>query len=257
VDSNASHGADIASQFLHKLRVHWHDMRRSVLVVDDDPKLVELLRLYLERDGYRVRTAAGGPQALEALRNGQPDLVILDLMLPEMDGLEVCRVLREEADTPVIMLTARTSEKDRITGFDLGADDYVTKPFSPGELLARVRAVLRRVGEREGPDELSFGELKIDLLRHEVLVGEDRVELTPTEFRLLEAMAREPGRVFTRQQLIHAALGYDFEGFERTIDAHVKNLRRKIEADPKVPSYIRTVFGVGYRFVPPEGARAT
>ncbi len=228
-------------------------MRRSVLVVDDDPKLVELVRLYLERDGYRVRTAGDGRQALEAMRNGPPDLLILDLMLPEVDGLQICRQVREQSDVPIIMLTAKTTEGDRITGLDLGADDYVTKPFSPGELLARVRAVLRRAGEPDGPPELTFGSLSIDFLRHEVRVEGSEADLTPSEFKLLEVMARQPGRAFTRRQLIHAALGYDFEGFERTIDAHVKNLRRKIERDPQSPCYLRTVYGVGYKFDPGRG----
>jgi len=231
-------------------------MRRSVLVVDDDPKLVELLRVYLERDGYRVRTAADGRQALEALRDGQPDLLILDLMLPEVDGLEVCRVVRAQMDIPIVMLTAKTTERDKIIGLDLGADDYVTKPFSPGELLARVRAHLRRAGEKDGPERLVFGALEIDFRAHRVTLEGRPADVTPTEFALLEAMAREPGRAFTRQQLIHAALGYDFEGFERTIDVHVKNLRRKIEPDPRKPRYITTVFGVGYRFVAEEASDA-
>jgi len=227
-------------------------MRRSVLVVDDDPKLVELVRLYLERDGYRVRTAATGREALDSLAEGQPDLLVLDLMLPEVSGLEVCRAVRERSDLPIIMLTARTTEADRIAGLNLGADDYVTKPFSPGELLARIRAVLRRAGNDDGPPLLMFGDLEIDFLRHEVRVKGTTAGLTATEFRLVGVMAREPGRVFTRRHLIHAVMGYDFEGFERTIDAHVKNIRRKIGRHPTGRSVVRTVHGVGYSF-DPEG----
>lgn len=224
-------------------------------MVDDDRKLVELIKLYLEKDGYRVLAANDGQEALVLARSKRPDLIILDLMLPRVDGLDVCRILREEEELeiPIIMLTAKTTEPDRIYGLDLGADDYVTKPFSPGELLARVRAVLRRAKGEEGPEELTFGELKIDFRRHEVLIGDKAVNLTPTEFRLLEVLARQPGRAFTRLQLVHAALGYDFEGFERTIDTHVKNLRKKIEPDPRNPCYIKTVFGVGYKFTPEEG----
>ena len=227
-------------------------MKRSILVVDDDRKLVELIKLYLERDGYRVLTAYDGQEALELARERRPNLIILDLMLPKIDGLNVCEILRRESEVPIIMLTAKTTEQDRITGLDLGADDYITKPFSLGELLARVRAVLRRAEGREGPEELIYGELRIDFRRHEVSLGGKPVDLTPTEFRLLAALAREPGRAFTRLQLIHEALGYDFTGFERTIDVHIKNLRRKIEPDPRNPRYIKTIFGVGYRFAPEE-----
>lgn len=227
-------------------------MRRSVLIVDDDPKLVELLRLYLERDGYRVRTAATGREALDSLAGGQPDLLVLDLMLPEVSGLEVCRAVRERSDLPIIMLTAKTMEADRIAGLNCGADDYVTKPFSPGELLARIRAVLRRAGNDDGPPLLTFGDLEIDFLRHEVRAKGTTAGLTATEFRLLGVMAREPGRVFTRRHLIHAVMGYDFEGFERTIDAHVKNIRRKIGRRRTGRSFVKTVHGVGYSF-DPEG----
>jgi len=228
-------------------------MKRSILVVDDDKKLVELVKLYLEKDGYRVLTAYDGQEALELARSKRPSLIILDLMLPKVDGLDVCEILRRESKVPIIMLTAKTTEQDRITGLDLGADDYVTKPFSLGELLARVRAVLRRVEGEGGPEELSFGELAIDFRRHEVLLQGRVVSLTPTEFRLLAALTREPGRAFTRLHLIHEVLGYDFEGFERTIDTHIKNLRKKLESDPRNPRHIKTVFGVGYRFEPGEG----
>jgi two-component system alkaline phosphatase synthesis response regulator PhoP len=229
-------------------------MKRNILVVDDDQKLVELIKLYLEKDGYRVLTAYDGQEALEVARSKRPDLIILDLMLPQVDGLDVCRTLREEEELeiPIIMLTAKTMEQDRIYGLDLGADDYVTKPFSFGELLARVRAVLRRAEGEEGPEELSFGTLTIDFRSHEVSIGGEAAQLTPTEFKLLETLVRQPGRAFTRLQLIHAALGYDFEGFERTIDTHIKNLRKKVESDPRNPRYIRTIFGVGYKFAPEE-----
>jgi DNA-binding response OmpR family regulator len=228
-------------------------MKGIVLVVDDDRKLVELIKLYLSKDGYGVLVAYDGREALKLAQNKQPDLIVLDLMLPGIDGLEVCRILRQESQVPIIMLTAKTTEQDKITGLDIGADDYLTKPFSPGELLARIRAVLRRVKvEGEAPEKIAFGKLKIDFSRHEVLVGGRAVNLTPTEFRLLEVMVRDPGRVFTRLQLIHAALGYDFEGFERTIDVHIKNLRKKMEPDPRNPRYIKTIFGVGYKF-DPEG----
>lgn len=230
-------------------------MKRSILVVDDDRKLVELIKLYLEKDGYRVLAAYDGQEALVLARSKRPDLIILDLMLPQVDGLDVCHILRHEQElkVPIIMLTAKTTEQDKITGLDLGADDYVTKPFSPGELLARVRAVLRRNEGGEGPEELEIGELNIDFRSHEVSVRGKAAQLTPTEFKLLETLTRQSGRAFTRLQLIHAALGYDFEGFERTIDTHVKNLRKKIEPDPGNPRYIKTVFGVGYKFTAEEG----
>jgi len=223
-------------------------MKRIILVVDDDRKLVELVKLYLEKDGYRVLVAYDGQEALKLARSKRPDLIILDLMLPQVDGLDVCHILRQESKVPIIMLTAKTTEQDKIIGLDLGADDYVTKPFSPRELLARVRAVLRRVEGEEGPEELVFEKLKIDFRSYEVKVGDRVVNLTPTEFKLLEVMAKAPGQVFTRLQLIHSALGYDFEGFERTIDSHIKNLRKKIEPNPQLPSYIKTVYGVGYKF---------
>ncbi len=228
-------------------------MRPTILVVDDDKKLVELVKLYLERAGYLVKVATDGQEALDAATSFRPDLMVLDLMLPELDGLEVCRRVRESSDVPIVMLTAKSTEREKIEGLNLGADDYVTKPFSPGELLARIRAVLRRAGEKDGPELVSFGGLEIDFPQHRVTVSGREVDLTPTEFRLLAAMASEPGRVFSRARLIHVALGYDFGGFERTIDAHIKNLRRKIESDPRDPKYVVTVFGVGYRFALEEG----
>ena len=222
---------------------------KRVLIVDDDQKTVELVKLYLNRDGYRVLTAYDGIEALRQAREGHPDLIVLDLMLPGMDGLEVCRTLREESDVPIIMLTARTTEQDKLTGLDLGADDYVTKPFSPKELAARVRALLRRLPGQRGPSEVRNGKLTVDFVKHQAFLGGRALDLTPTEFKLLGILAKEPGRVFSRAEIIDKALGYDFEGFDRTIDVHILNLRRKLEADPDHPKYIKTVYGVGYTFL--------
>ena len=222
---------------------------KRVLIVDDDQKTVELVKLYLNRDGYRVLTAYDGIEALRQAREGHPDLIVLDLMLPGMDGLEVCRTLRQESDVPIIMLTARTTEQDKLTGLDLGADDYVTKPFSPKELAARVRALLRRFPGERGPSEIKNGKLTVDFVKHQAFLGKQSLNLTPTEFKLLGILAKEPGRVFRRAEIIEKALGYDFEGFDRTIDVHILNLRRKLEADPDHPRYIKTVYGVGYTFL--------
>ena len=221
---------------------------RKVLVVDDDVRTVELVKLYLSREGYRVLTAYDGVEALRLAREGRPDLIVLDLMLPDIYGLEVCRVLRRESDVPIIMLTARTTDQDKLTGLDAGADDYVTKPFSPGELAARVRAVLRRLPGERVPVQISHDELTMDLEKQEARLAERPLNLTNVEFKLLSVLARNPGRVFSRAELIERALGYDFEGFDRTIDVHILNLRRKIESDPSHPKYIRTIYGVGYRF---------
>jgi DNA-binding response OmpR family regulator len=223
-------------------------MNKKILVVDDDKKMVDLIRLYLEKDGYRVLAAYDGSEALEISRHKAPDLVVLDLMLPEVDGLDVCRILRAETRTPIIMLTARTTEDDKLVGLDLGADDYVTKPFSPRELVARVRAVLRRTAESEGPSLLQFGDLAVDFLKHEVLLGGSPVRLTPSEFKLLATLAREPGRAFSRIELLEKVFGFDYEGFERTLDVHIMNLRKKIERDSTRPEYVLTVYGLGYRF---------
>jgi len=228
-----------------------------ILVVDDERKVVELVTLYLKREGYQVLAAYDGLQALELARQKQPDLIILDLMLPGIDGLAVCRALRNEGNNvPVVMLTARTLEEDKLTGLDTGADDYVTKPFSPRELVARVRAVLRRVREQrdDGPSELRRGDLVLDFVRHEVRVRGEPVYLTGREFNLLATMMREPGRAFTRSDLLDSAFGFDYEGMERTVDVHVMNLRRKIESDPSHPTYIQTVQGVGYKFAPDHEA---
>jgi two-component system, OmpR family, alkaline phosphatase synthesis response regulator PhoP len=223
--------------------------RRSVLVVDDDVKTVELVKLYLNRDGHQVLTAYDGVEALRLARESRPDLIVLDLMLPDIDGCEVCRTLRNESDVPVIMLTARTTDRDKLTGLDLGADDYVTKPFSPRELAARVRAVLRRLPGEHRPVQITHGELSLDFAKHEAWLAGRPLDLTSVEFKLLGVLASEPGRVFTRTGLIQEALGYDFQGFDRTVDVHILNLRRKLEPDPNHPGYIKTVYGVGYKFV--------
>jgi two-component system alkaline phosphatase synthesis response regulator PhoP len=220
---------------------------KRVLVVDDDAKTVELVKLYLKRDGYRVLTAYDGIEALRLAREGHPDLIVLDLMLPGIDGLEICRTLRTESDVPVIMLTAKTTDQDKLIGLDLGADDYVTKPFSPRELAARVRAVLRRLPGERGPDQIKHGELTVNFLKHEAFLVGKPLNLTTVEFKLLAALIKEPGRVFSRAQLIESALGHDFEGFDRTIDVHILNLRRKLEPDPSHPEYIKTVYGAGYK----------
>jgi DNA-binding response OmpR family regulator len=220
---------------------------RTILVVDDEREIVEVLRRYLELEGFRVASAADGRAALAAFQRERPHLVILDLMLPEVDGWEVARRIRAAGGVPIIMLTARGEEADRLLGLGLGADDYVTKPFSPREVVARVRAVLRRTAGEAVPEVLTVADLTVDLARMEVRRGGEPVALTPTEFRLLAALARAPGRVFTRLQLIDLVHGHAFEGYERTIDAHVKNLRQKLEPDPHRPRYVLTVHGVGYR----------
>jgi DNA-binding response OmpR family regulator len=222
---------------------------KKVLIVDDDIKTVELVKLYLTRDGYQVLTAYDGIEALRLARESRPELIVLDLMLPDIDGLEVCRILRHESDVPIIMLTARSTDQDKLTGLGLGADDYVTKPFSPKELAARVQAVLRRLPRERGPEEIKIGELSMNFTKHEAWFAGKLLDLTSVEFKLLGVLAREPGRVCSRTSLIEEALGYDFEGFDRTIDVHILNLRRKLETDPSHPRYIKTIYGVGYKFV--------
>jgi DNA-binding response OmpR family regulator len=218
-----------------------------ILVVDDEPKIVQLVRDYLERAGFAVSTARDGNEALMRAHSERPDLIVLDLGLPGLDGLEVTRRLRRDSGVPIIMLTARDDETDKVVGLELGADDYVTKPFSPRELEARVRAVLRRHTGDAQAEVLRAGDLNLDLPRLRVEVSGRPVELTATEFQLLAALARQPGRVFTRSQLLDAIHGVAFDSYERAIDAHVKNIRRKIEPDPRTPRYLLTVYGVGYR----------
>ncbi len=224
-------------------------MQELILIVDDEPKIVRLARDYLEKNGYRVITAGDGQSALAAARREKPDLVVLDLMLPGIDGLEVCRSLRKESSVPIVMLTARVEEVDKLIGLELGADDYVTKPFGPRELAARVRAVLRRTSA-PGDDKrerIEVAGLVIDAAKHSVLFLDRPLSLTPTEFRLLWTLAGRPSRAFSRQQLLSEALGDSYEGYERTIDAHVKNLRAKLRR-ASCPARIETVYGVGYRF---------
>ncbi len=225
-------------------------MGKKILVVDDEKKLVLILKGYLEQAGFAVATAFDGQQALTVFRHEKPSLVLLDLNLPQIDGLDVCRTMRKESNVPVIMVTARVEEADRLIGLELGADDYIVKPFSPREVVARVRAVLRRSeGEPVRAETLNAGDLTLDLGKHSARLKDRTLELTPTEFDLLAVLMQNPGRAFTRLQLLDQVQGEAFEGYERTIDAHVKNLRQKIERDPKNPQYILTVFGIGYKFV--------
>lgn len=230
-------------------------MKKTVLVVDDNEKIVEVLAAYLEAAGYDVVTAHDGESALARVREKRPDIALLDIMLPGVDGIELTRRFQREHDLPVILVTAKTDEIDRLIGLEVGADDYVSKPFSPREVVARVKAVLRRVdraGSAAAGEVIRVGDLAIDVGRREVTVDGKPVELTRTEFELLATMAAHPGRVYSRLQLLEAVSGDAFEGYERTIDAHVKNIRRKIGDDPKEPRYIRTVFGVGYKVEPPR-----
>lgn len=222
--------------------------QRSVLIVDDDIKLVELLQLYFQKEGFIVFTANDGLAALKIAREKDPDILVLDLMLPGMDGWGICRTLRRDSEVPILMLTARDEESDRLVGLEIGADDYVTKPFSPKEVVARAKAILRRTKQTTVKTEpVRMGDVVIELEQHLVTKGGQPVELTPTEFKILELLAVNPGRVFSRLQIAEQTQGYSFESYERTIDAHVKNLRRKIEDNPKEPEYIQTVYGVGYR----------
>jgi DNA-binding response OmpR family regulator len=228
--------------------------KQTILVVDDEKHIVNLLRAYLEEAGFRVVTAPDGRQALFAARHEKPDLVILDLMMPEMDGWEFTRRFRQNSSAPIIMLTARVEDLDKILGLELGADDYVTKPFSPREVVARVRAVLRRSQQAPPPREvLRADDLVLDTETHTVTRSGRPVELTPTEFGLLAVLMGRPGRVMSRLELLEAAQGDAYEGYERTVDVHVKNLRRKLEPDPKNPRYILTVFGVGYKLADQNG----
>jgi DNA-binding response OmpR family regulator len=223
-------------------------MSKTILVIDDEPKIADLCRDYLVAAGYDVLTAEDGAKGLALARRERPDLVVLDLMLPGMDGLDVCRELRRESSVPIIMLTARVEESDKLVGLELGADDYLTKPFSPRELVARVRTVLRRAGGVAAVDTIRAGTLTLDRARYKVLLPGREVTLTPTEFEILAALAAQPGRVFSRGQLLSAARGVAFESYERAIDSHIRNLRRKIEPPEDQPQYILTVHGVGYKF---------
>ena len=224
-------------------------MNELILVVDDEPKIVKLARDYLENSSYRVLTAADGHTAVASARADKPDLIVLDLNLPGMDGLDVCRLLRRESDVPIIMLTARVEETDRLIGLELGADDYIVKPFSPKELVARVRAVLRRVsGGLQQPGIVRAGDLEIDLQGHRVTRQEETIRLTPIEFNLLALLAQHPGQTFSRERILESLHGYSHDGYDRSIDAHIKNLRRKLETNPSEPVYILTVYGIGYQF---------
>ena len=222
---------------------------KQILVVDDEPRIAEICRDYLERAGFTVTIASNGADALTLARTKQPDLVVLDLGLPKMDGLDVTRALRRRSSVPIIMLTARVEESDKLIGLELGADDYLTKPFSPKELVARVRAVFRRtdIGPGHG-DVIRAANVTLDVPRMQAKVGSRAIELTSTEFELLAMMMRQPGRVFTRGQLLDAVRGEEIESLDRVIDAHVKNVRRKLEPDPRNPRYVLTVYGVGYKF---------
>ncbi len=220
----------------------------TVLIIEDESELVKVLRSYLEQAGFSVLSAGRGDTGLSTWEHKRPDLVILDLNLPGLDGLDVAREIRRKADTPIIMLTARVEEMDQLIGLELGADDYITKPFSPRLVVARVRALLRRSGSPPTAAQvLRAADLEIDLDAHTVQRAGDLIELTPTEFNLLATLAAQPGRAFTRLQLLEASQGVAYEGYERTVDAHIKNLRAKIEPDARKPHYIETVFGVGYR----------
>jgi DNA-binding response OmpR family regulator len=221
----------------------------TILIIEDEPGLVKVLRDYLEKAGFSVESAYRGDSGLSVWEHTQPDLVILDLNLPGMDGLDVAREIRRKANTPIIMLTARVEEMDQLIGLELGADDYITKPFSPRIVVSKVRAVLRRMGAAVSPNrKINVADLTIDLDAHEITREGVFLDLTPTEFGILATLADQPGRAFSRLKLLEATQGTAYEGYERTIDAHIKNLRAKIEADPKNPHYIETVFGIGYRF---------
>ncbi len=228
------------------------DNAKRILVVDDEQKIVEVVKSYLEHSGYEVYEAYNGKQGLEMFEKIDPSLIVLDLMLPDVTGEEICKKIRKQSRVPIIMLTAKVEEEDILKGLDIGADDYVTKPFSPKQLVARVTAVLRRTSEDPVPlsNIFSFNDedLKIDNLKYEVRKNNKIVNLTPNEYKILMTLIKYPKKTFTREELISMALGDDFEGFDRTVDTHVKNLRQKIEDDPKAPKYILTVHGIGYRF---------
>jgi DNA-binding response OmpR family regulator len=225
--------------------------KQKILVVDDDTGTTKLVRAYLEKAGYTVEVANDGQTALKLAKEQTPDLIVLDIMLPDKSGLEICKVIRSESDVPIIMLTARVLEEDRLEGFDTGADDYVTKPFSPRELVSRIQAVIRRCNNDpslDGPKQLTRGKLSIDFVCREAKIGKNDLKLTPTEFRIFSALMMEPNRVFTRSELVEKAFGQDWESFERTLDVHILHLRRKLKAvDPTADQYINTMYGMGYR----------
>ncbi len=222
---------------------------QSVFIVDDDVKITKLLKSYFDKEGFVTYLAHEGTSAIQAIREKKPDIVILDLMLPGLDGWEICRKLRRESDVPIVMLTARDEETDRVIGLEMGADDYVAKPFSPREVVARAKAILRRTQKAVVKTEpIREGDLLIDVERHMVKKGNTVLDLTPTEFKILELLATNAGRVFSRLQIVERVQGYAFDGYDRTVDVHMKNLRRKVEDDPKDPRYILTVYGIGYRF---------
>jgi DNA-binding response OmpR family regulator len=238
-----------ASPELCRLQEHQRSKVKQILVVEDESRIVRIVRDYLERAGYSVAVAGNGTDALAFARSRRPDLIVLDLGLPHMDGLELTKTLRKQSNVPIVMLTARVEESDKLLGLELGADDYITKPFSPKELVARVRAVFRRIDPLPDPAALiRAGEVELDRLRMLVTVQGRRVEVTPTEFELLATLARQPGRVFTRAQLLDAIRSLESESFDRAVDVHVKNLRRKLEPDPRNPRYLHTVYGIGYKF---------
>jgi DNA-binding response OmpR family regulator len=224
-------------------------MSQKILVVDDELDIVKVVRAYLEQSGFRVITAADGEQALVTFRHEKPDLIVLDLNLPKLNGLDVCRTIRRDSNVPIIMLTARVEEADRLIGLEIGADDYIVKPFSPREVVARVRTVLRRsTSVPEQPTLITLGALTIDPVKHEVQLQGRSIDLTPSEFNILLALASQPGRAFSRMDLLDAAQGESYEGYERSIDVHIKNLRQKLGDEPRAPTYLLTVYGVGYKF---------
>ncbi len=231
---------------------------RRILLVEDEKNIREAVTAYLEKEGYWVSAVEDGKEALEEFSRSNYDLIVLDLMLPKVTGEQVCRAIRDVSDVPIVMLTAKGEIEDRIIGFELGADDYLIKPFSPRELVARVRALLRRVHSDREPlrEEMAYGDLVIDMTGHKVTIRGEEIDLTASEFKLLTTLARYPGRVYSRMELVEKVLGYDFEGYERTIDSHVKNLRAKLGDNPRAPRWLHTVHGVGYRFENPNATGA-
>ena len=232
-----------------------NELSKKILVVDDEPQIVKVLKAYLEKAGYQVVTALDGKAALVVFDRERPDFMILDLNLPGMDGFEICREIRRDSNIPILMLTARVEEADKLNGLELGADDYVVKPFSPREVVARVKTIFRRTSaESDNGEIIQVGDLMIDLAKHTVKVAQKSIDFTPTEFEILVVLAKQPKRVFSRLQIMEQAQGDAYEGYERTIDAHIKNIRIKMEPNPKNPHYIQTVFGLGYKLDPDDNA---